>query len=193
MSLASQVQSGFTAAAAEAKGLRAGLMPTGALAASLDRRHCQSAGLGALVSGRLSLQAVRLHAGQTISSITFMAGTTAGATLSNTWFAIYSDALARLATTVNDTSASWGASSTRTLAITGGYAVTTTGLHYLGICVQGTTVPNLIGNNGIPLALNGLAPILFGTSTTGLTNAASAPATAAAMSAASGHAYAYVS
>lgn len=169
------------------------LLPAGALAANAPRWAVASVTHQTPTSGRLAMYLVYLEAGTVVSNITFMSGTTAGATLTHTWFSLYSSALAKLAVTADDTSAAWAAVTAKTLALTAPYTVPTSGNYYLGVTCVGTTMPTFTGSSGVALAAGTLAPILSGWSTTGLTDPASAPSTAAALAAISGWAWCYVS
>lgn len=166
-------------------------LPTGAKAQTYDRSLGASSNSD-LLSGRLTLVAVHLRAGQVISSITFFAASTALSGGSNQWFALYDSALGKLAVTADDTTTAWGGNSFKTLALTAPYTVLTSGLYYLGICVVATTVPTLRGPVTVA-NLNAAAPVLAGSSTTGLTDPASAPTTAAAITATVSTPYAYCS
>jgi hypothetical protein len=140
-------------------------------AETLDRNFCTETNTAALVSGTLRLQAIWINAGRTISWISWHSATTALATGTNQLFGLYrvSDR-ALLAVTVNDGAAAWAANVIKTLRVTTPYTVTTTGLYYVAIMVAATTVPTLKGNLAITNgALQAQAPILLGTSNTGLT------------------------
>jgi hypothetical protein len=143
---------------------------TGSLAETFDRNFCTETNVALLVSGRLSVQAIWLTAGQVINNIAFHSATTALATGTNQLFGIYDLNRQLLATTVNDTSTAWAANTLKSLALTASYTVGYTGLYYLAIMVAATTVPTIKGNTA-PAAsqLHGQVPILNGTSTTGLT------------------------
>lgn len=67
----------------------------------------------------------------------------------------------------------------KTLSLAAQYTVPSTGLYYVGIMVAATTVPTIKGQ-AAPSAsqLHGTAPILNGTSSTGLTTALPNPAAA---------------
>jgi hypothetical protein len=97
-----------------------------------------------------------------------------------------------LAKTADDTTTAWNLNTTKTLAISGGYTPTTDLPVYLGIMVAATTVPTLV-QVGISTVIGGLTPMIAATSTTGLTTPASLGATAGALTALNGLAYAYVS
>lgn len=164
------------------------LGPTGAVAETMPRNtHMQTT--ASLTSGRLQLYAVKLYAGQVVTNITFE-NRGAAVTPTNQWFALYSSARARLALTADDTTTAWGAFGSKTLALTSPYTVVTTGVYYLGICVVAATPPTLAGVDWF--SPQAVAPILARYADTGLTDPASAPATAAVGGATNQGAYAYV-
>lgn len=172
-------------------------MPTAAIAQTCARSDATSNALTGLSTGRLSFCLIYLPAG-TINSITVMSGGTAMVTPSNQWFALYSTARAKLAVTNDDTTTAWSTNTTKTLSISGGYTVAVEGLYYLGVMVAASTVPTLAGfvsGNG-NAAIATLPPIVAGhdATNTGLTTPATAPTTAAALTAnAQASFYAYVS
>ncbi len=152
---------------------------TGALYETFDRDLCDEVNTAVLSTGRLSLQAIYIPSGVTITSISFWSATTAVGTPTNQLFGLYDINLNLLRSSNNDTTTAWAANSRKTLALTSTYTTTYSGLYYLGCMVAATTVPTLKGNtaktNG---QLGAGAPSMGGTSTTGLTTAL--PATAAA-------------
>lgn len=171
-----------------------GWLPTGALQSTFpgDRTNT-TASSGLLSTGRLTLAGgIVLQAGQTVSSITFAAGGTGAGTPTNQWFCLVDKNLNVLAKTADDTTTAWNLNATKTLAISGGYTPTTTIAVYAGIMVAATTVPTLI-QVGISTVVGGITPMIAATSTTGLTTPASLGATAGALTALAGLAYAYVS
>lgn len=171
-------------------------LPAGAIQSTVPEDRCATHANGALLStGRLSLfGGLVLPARTTINYISFVSGTTAGGTLTAQWFCLVDPgSLAVLATTVDDTSTAWAANSVKRLTITGGY---TTGALaapvYVGINVTATTVPSLIQLT-VSSTVTGIPPMVAATSSTGLTTPASLGATAGALTALGGLAYAYVS
>jgi hypothetical protein len=152
---------------------------SGALYETVDRDLVDEVNTALLSSGRLSLQAIWLPAGITISSISFWSATTAAGTPTNQLFGLYDSSLNLLRSSVNDTTTAWAANARKTLALTSTFTTTYSGLYYLGIMVAATTVPTIKGNTAKTGGQLGAgAPSLGGTSTTGLTTAL--PATAAA-------------
>jgi hypothetical protein len=152
---------------------------TGALYETFDRDLCDEVISIVLATGRLSLQAIYLPAGTTINSISIWSASTAAGTPTNQLFGLYDINLNLLRSSVNDTTTAWAANSRKTLALTSAFTTTSSGLYYLGIMVAATTVPTLKGNttkNGGQL--NAALPTMGGSSTSGLTTALPATATA---------------
>lgn len=154
-------------------------LPTGLFRVTIPRTNSGWAPtMAPLLSGRLSMQAIYLKAGETVSNIMFMSGSTAMATPTNWWFALYgTDGTTLLRQTADQTTAAWAASTQKTLALTTPYTVPTSGYYYLGIMVKASTVPTLYGVS-INVNITGLAPVMEGTSTTALTTTAPNPALA---------------
>jgi hypothetical protein len=152
---------------------------SGALYETFDRDMCDEVNTSLLSTGRLSLQAIYLPAGVTISSISFWSATTAAGTPTNQLFGLYDSSLNLLRSSTNDTTTAWAANSRKTLSLTSTFTTTYSGIHYLGLMVTATTVPTIKGNTAkVGGQLQAGAPSMGGTSTTGLTTAL--PATAAA-------------
>lgn len=168
-------------------------LPSGAIAQSIPKNTQFNQSLS-LVSGRLHLTAVWLRQGQTVTALAFSSAGTALATGSNQWFSLWDASRNKLAVTSDDTSTAWAAATIKTLNLTSSYVVPSSGLYYVGIVVVASTPPNLVsgsvGGGGAGVAA--LAPILTGTSNTGLTNPASAPSTASAITAGTNNPYLYV-
>lgn len=171
-----------------------GLLPTGAISQTIPRTATMT-GNTILATGKESMFLVWFDAGETVSTITFLSGSTALSVGTNQWFTLRSSARALLGITNNDTSNAWAGTSLKTLTLATPYVIPTAGYYYLGIMVAATTPPNLVsttfggGVNSVvvPMAAG------FDNTNTGLTNTASAPATSAALSAHSNMAYAYAS
>ena len=152
---------------------------TGALYETFDRDLCDEVISVVLATGRLSLQAIYLPAGTTINSISIWSASTAAGTPTNQLFGLYDINLNLLRSSVNDTTTAWAANSRKTLALTSAFTTTSSGLYYLGIMVTATTVPTLKGNTAKTGGqLNAALPTMGGSSTSGLTTALPATATA---------------
>jgi hypothetical protein len=148
-------------------------------------RQFQGKNSAALSTGRLSLVPIALPTGLTLTSITFLSGTTAFAagSANHQIFGLYNSSRVLLRGTSDDTTTAWAADSIKTLSLTSQFVTTYSGFYYLGILVAlgaGGTMPSVVveDQNGTT-ALPTLAPILGGTSNTGLTalpDPANAPA-----------------
>jgi hypothetical protein len=151
----------------------------GCVAETIQRQLCPEVNTSALTSGTLRLDAIYLQAGQLVSNISYFSATTAAATPTNGFFALYDGSRNKLAETANFTTEAWAANTIKTKALTAQYRVPTTGVYYVGIMIAATTVPTLKGGTaktGGQLAST--APILHGNSTTGLTTTLPNPAAA---------------
>lgn len=166
------------------------LKPAVALFESMPRANVNG-DIAALATGQLTLFACYLPAGTKVSSITLVSGATPLNTGVNQWFALYDNALGKLAVTVDDTNVAWGATTAKTLSLTP-FTTTYSGLHYIGVMVKATTPPSLAGA-AVQGGITALIPKLAGLSTAGLTNPASAPNPAAAITSFGATIYAYVS
>lgn len=165
--------------------------PTGVMGETIPRLFVSVATVS-LATTTLKLSAIYLPKGTSVTNISWLSGTTPLAVGSNQWFSLFDNGRNKLAVTADDTSTAWAASTVKTLAVTGGPFVTTyDGLHFLGVLVVATTPPTLAGYQTLGTAV-ALTPALWGASTTGLSNPASCPSTAGAISAQI-PAYGYVS
>lgn len=90
---------------------------------------------------------VHLDAGDIVTNLTFMSGGTAGATLANWWFALYSNAStpALLAQSADQTTTAWAANTAKTLALSSPQLITVPGLYWAAVMVKASTVPTLAG------------------------------------------------
>lgn len=152
---------------------------SGSLYETFDRDICDEVNTAVLSTGRLSLQAIYLPAGVTINSISFWSATTAGASITNQLFGLFDLNYNLLCSSVNDGATAWAATAKKTLSLTSAFTTTYSGIHYLGCMVAATTVPTLKGNTAKTGGqLGSAAPSMGGTSSTGLTTALPATATA---------------
>jgi hypothetical protein len=97
---------------------------------------CLTGNTGTVTSGTLYLSGIWLVAGQVVSNITVLTGSTAGTTLTHGWFALVSSAALQLAHSADQTSGSFAASTLITKAMVTPYTVPSTGPYYAGfVCV----------------------------------------------------------
>jgi hypothetical protein len=166
---------------------------TGSLASTYDRAMYAEANVGALSTGRLSLCRLFLPKGLTVTAITFWSATTALSVGTNQWFGLFDSSRAPLRLTADDTSTAWSSNTAKTLNLSSTFQTTYAGWYYVGIMVKATTVPTVMGVGSLGATLRAVAPITSGTSSTGLTDPASCPNPAGAISSALNILYAEVS
>lgn len=158
------------------------LFLTGCKAETFPRQLVEEVNTALLATGRLSLQAIPIRAGELLTSISFWSATTGAGTPTNQLFGLYDNTLGLLRSSVNDTTVAWGANTRKTLNLTSTFTTTYSGLYYLGIMVTATTVPTLKGGTAKTGGqLNFGAPTICGTSNTGLTTTLPNPANAPAL------------
>ena len=148
---------------------------SGAKAESIPR-NLAGVNLAAVTSGTLVMQAIWLPAGLVINNLITMSGTTASATQTNRWLALYDQNRNLLRQGPNATTTIISANTLWQDAITP-FTTTYSGLHYIGIMTAATTPNSLIGVTAAAnAAIRGVTPILTGNSSSGLTTAAPNPA-----------------
>lgn len=152
----------------------------GYLFQSIPREATTTIGLSQ-TSGTLYMQLCRVLAGDTITSLSvFFVG--ANGTPTAWYFALYSAARALLAQTADQTSTAISANSLVTINLASPVSFTSDQNVYIGWCQVAGTPSTALRGSIIAANLSGAAPILFGTSNTGLSNG-TAPSTADAISA----------
>jgi hypothetical protein len=150
-------------------------------------------------SGTLYLSAVYIPAGVVVASITYVCANQAAVSPTHWWYGLYDSSRVQLAVTADQTTTAYSTFNWHTLAIatiasgaSSTFTTTYSGLHYIGFLMTAATVAVNFGGvvGGSP---SGIAPILAGTSSTGLTTPPGFPTTAAAITAdANWQPYAYV-
>jgi hypothetical protein len=152
---------------------------TGTLGETLPRELCPEVNTTVGASGTLFMQAIYLTAGQTLNTIDLWSATTAAGTPTNYNVGIFDSSRNLVAQSTNKTTTAWAANSISSFTLTAAYRVPTSGLYYIGFYMTATTVVTLKGGTaktGGQLAA--AAPILNGTSSTGLTTTLPNPAAA---------------
>lgn len=114
------------------------LAPAGAIE-TIGRRFVDTSGQIYLVSGRISLTAIALPKGFTVTNITFVSSGTGVSGATHTWFALCDSSYVQLRATADDTSATpWNLNTAKTMALTSTFTTTYEGLYYLAVNVTGT-------------------------------------------------------
>ena len=132
----------------------------------------------ALQSGKMTAVPVFLAAGEVVTSVSFVTGATAGATMTHWWVALYDNAATPnlLAQSADQTSGAIAASTVITKALATAQTIGKTGVYWVAIMVAASTVPSLLGAVAAPPVATGERNLAV-VSGSGL--AATAPATLA--------------
>ena len=157
------------------------LAPSGATAQVFERGLGQAYFSG-LTSGTAYCSAIELPGGLAVNSLSLLVGSTAFTGVTHGWYAL-ADAGRVVRAVSADQSGAWGtAFAAAPLSVSAaGYVTPAWGLFYAVFCATFTgsgSFPALVPNVG---GLGGLAPILSGTSTTGLTTPPALGTTLAAL------------
>ena len=164
---------------------------TGTIAETIPRHLCPEVNTGAGASGTLVLMAIMLRAGDLVSTIDLWSATTAANTPTNYNVGLYDASRTLQANGTNKTTEAWAANTQKSFAMVTPYRVPVTGTYYIGYYMTATAVVTLKGGpTRTGGQLNGAAPTIYGTSTTGLTTAL--PGTAAAITSTTASIYAAV-
>lgn len=155
--------------------------PSGTYRSNLDRINAVS-DFASLTTQVMQSAALYLQAGDTVTSLTFKSGSTAAASPTNWWFALYDDSAtpALLAQSADQTSAAWAANTAKTLALSSPVTIARTGIYYAAVMVKATTPPSLLGAGTVAGAASGfVAGDLVLAQNSGASLTATAPATIA--------------
>ena len=124
-------------------------LPTNAKASTMSRASYIGNTTSGIVTGYLNWTAIDLAAGEPVTSITFVSGSTAAGSPTNQWFALADSNRLVLAVTADDTTTAWTPTTAKTLTVASGpFVPTYSGLHYVGFMVTATTMPSLLAASG---------------------------------------------
>jgi hypothetical protein len=172
------------------------IMPSAALAETFPRQEA-TAGSTVSASGTLVARLIPLRAGTLVSTLTAYTNSTVKAGGTHGWYVLMDKNLKVLAVTADQTDPStvWGTASTPyPLNVGAAYVIPVDGYYYFGINVTATTVPNFAARVTPASAVNAAAPILAGSSSTGLTTPPSVGTTMTGLTQNTGYnIYGYVS
>ncbi len=145
--------------------------PTGAKWESIPGRSIGSSANYTPVSGQLMLAPVPtpLLAGETYSSISFMSAANPSAT-THIWFCLIDAATLKVLRSTKDEPGAWGgANVVKALELSTPYTPAVDTRAYVGVCIVGAGVGTLRSTPTLYSGLTGIAPIICGESSTGLT------------------------
>jgi hypothetical protein len=163
---------------------------TGALAETIPFRLGASAVVAMGTTGQMRLVLIWLPSRITVTSISFVAGSTGMTGGTHGYAALYrADTLALLRQSTDDTATTWTASTVKPYTLSSTFVTTFAGWYYLGLCLTASGLPTLTGFAGSG-TLNALAVISSATATGA---ASTAPNPVASLVGVGGIPYAYVS
>lgn len=166
--------------------------PSGAVAESVPRAWATMGNVALLSTGRVTMVGIEIDAGQLITSITFVSGTTALSAGTHQWFALCNSSRVQLRATSDDTSTAWANNAPKTLNLSSTFTTTYTGMYYVAIMVTASTVPTLSATT-TSSGVGSIVPILAGSSNSSQTTPQADGFAFNALSSLTGMAYAYVS
>lgn len=148
---------------------------------TMSRKDINSAaGVTLPTTGKLCVVKATLEAGELVTALSFVAGSTAGATMTSWWVALYNIRGQLLAQSADQVAAAIAANSIKTLNLATAQRVRESGDYYFGICIAAATVPTVLGTPIAPAIAAGESTVAFETTTT---YTAAAPTTLPALTA----------
>lgn len=169
-------------------------MPANGIADTLDRSLINAQ--VAPTTATIFMSAIFLRAGTVVSNLNLQTGTTALATGTNEWMALYDANRVQVASTADQALASMAASTpfawpiaTTAAGAATSYTVPTTGLYYQGVMLKATTVCTLLGYTRIASG----APIIQGSANAAQAAVNAFPFTASALTETTTYHYLWVS
>lgn len=157
--------------------------------ASMGRFHASDPTIALATTGKLTLAKITLAAGDLVTNLSYVSGSTAGVTMTNWWMGLWSPAGALLGVTADQTSGAIAANTLFTLALASPYRVREGGLFRIGLCVAASTVPTVVGVTVPPPIVAPAEGVGSEETTATYTTPASAPATLPSLTARRGMPY----
>lgn len=166
-------------------------MPSGAIAETCSRAF--ATGTVTPVTGRAEvLGAVGVPADIPVTNISLVTSSVAISGASNQWVALVDAAtLAVVAKSQDRTNTAWSANAVKTFTFSPAYTPSADSMLLVVFVAVATTMPTLRGGGTVG-TITGIAPVLCGASTTGLTDPASLGGTLGAITASASVGYAWL-
>lgn len=125
--------------------------------ATLSRFMCESAaGIALATTGKLTLARITLQAGDRVTSLGFVSGTTAGVTMTAWWLALFTKAGALLAQTPDQTNGAIAASAIKSVALATPLDIKESDEYEIGLMIAATTLPTVLGAVCAPAVATGM-------------------------------------
>lgn len=148
---------------------------------TMSRKDINSAaGVTLPTTGKLCVVKATLEAGDVVTNLSFVAGATAGATMTSWWVALYTIKGVLMAQSADQVAAVIAANTVKTLALTTAQKIRESGDYYFGICIAASTIPTVLGTPIAPAVATGEGTVAYETTTT---YTAAAPTTLPALTA----------
>jgi hypothetical protein len=115
------------------------------------------AGSVALTTQIMTAVPIFLAAGDVVTNVSFVSGTTAAGTPTNWWMALYDSAATPnlLAQTADQLTGAIAAFTAFTKPLATAQTISKTGIYWVAVMVKATTVPTLLGSLGMPPVVTG--------------------------------------
>jgi hypothetical protein len=154
---------------------------------NMGRFHASDPTIAIATTGKLTLSKITFGTGEPVTNLSFVSGSTAGATMTSWWLALYTPAGALMAQTADQVAGAIAANTLFTIALATPQRIKEGGLYRIGICIAAATVPTLVGVT-VPPPIVGPAEGV-GSEETTTTYTTTAPATLPALTARRGIPY----
>jgi len=174
-------------------GLSLQVAPAGATGETIPYRQAYSDS-GAVTSGTLYCFAIALPSGTLVSNITFVIGNTAETVGTHGAYCLLDNTRTVKAVSADQTFTAFSPGNTPlTLPMLAPFTTVYTGRYYVCVYEVATTTSSFAGANTILAGVSAIAPVLNGTSNTGLTTPPAVGTVMNALTAFNGDMYAYTS
>lgn len=157
-------------------------LPTGQIAESYPRIAGAADDIASAASGTLRVVGIVLPKGKPCTTLTWYSGTQAAVAPTAQWSTLFrANGREVIVKSADKTNEAWAADSAKVFTFATPYTPVEDEPVYAGLLQVGGTVASLLGHAAVKATLSTQAPILSGTSTTGLTTPGTLGATAAAL------------
>jgi hypothetical protein len=119
--------------------------PDTLLERSIPRLDAQDVTIALATTGKMTLAKVTLETGELVTNLSFISGTTAGATMTSWWMALYDPDGKLVGQTADQVAGAIAASTVFTLPLATAKRMGQSGVYRIGLCVAATTVPTVRG------------------------------------------------
>lgn len=120
-------------------------LPDTLLVRSIPRHDAFDATIALATTGKMTLAKLTLEVGELVTNLSFVSGTTAGATMTSWWMALYDPDGNRLAQTADQVAGAIAANTVFTLPLATAQRARRSGTYRVGLCIAAATVPTVLG------------------------------------------------